>query len=438
MGTTLTGLTPATTYDALIKVGDNGPLSATAKYVGDGLGNDSVVALSTSSVGIGTTSPTQLLHVAGNVRITGALYDGNNAAGTSGQILSSTGTATDWVSKSDLGLVDGSGTANFVSKWSDTDTLTNSLIFDNGTNVGIGNTSPVAKLDVTGTLAVSGNAAFDTNVLFVDATNNRVGINTSTPSSNLSVVGSLGVSGASTFSSITTVNIGATAGNTFVVDKVGGANVAFQASGVYSGQIDCTATGDLQLSSASTYRVVVITSAGNVGIGTTSPASKLDVNGDIATSGDIILSGAKGIYFDNAASKYLDDYEEGTWTPTISFGRASVGVTYGAGRAGQYTKVGRQVTLTAFIVLTSKGSSTGGVHIGGLPFVIGNTTGYYSPPVLGAFNQISYTGTPQGFGEVGAQTIELVEASEAGVQSSIADTDFTDSSSFTVSFTYFV
>jgi hypothetical protein len=63
MGTSLTGLTPATTYDALIKVGDNGPLSATAKYLSDGLGNDSALALSTDKVGIGTTTPTGKLTI---------------------------------------------------------------------------------------------------------------------------------------------------------------------------------------------------------------------------------------------------------------------------------------------------------------------------------------------------------------------------------------
>jgi hypothetical protein len=50
MGTTLTGTTPANTYDSLIKVTDNGPISGTAKYLSDGLGNDSVLALSTDLV----------------------------------------------------------------------------------------------------------------------------------------------------------------------------------------------------------------------------------------------------------------------------------------------------------------------------------------------------------------------------------------------------
>ena len=62
MGTTLTGTTPQDTYDSLIKVTDNGPLSGTAKYLSDGLGNDSVLALSTTALGIGTTSLSGKFH----------------------------------------------------------------------------------------------------------------------------------------------------------------------------------------------------------------------------------------------------------------------------------------------------------------------------------------------------------------------------------------
>jgi hypothetical protein len=50
-----------------------------------------------SNVGIGTSTPTQKLHVTGNARVTGAYYDSNNSPGTSGQVLSSTATGTDWI-----------------------------------------------------------------------------------------------------------------------------------------------------------------------------------------------------------------------------------------------------------------------------------------------------------------------------------------------------
>jgi hypothetical protein len=65
MGTTLNGTTPQNTYPSLIKVGDNGSLSGTAKVLSDGEGNDSVLALSTTAVGIGTNAPFSLLTVAG-------------------------------------------------------------------------------------------------------------------------------------------------------------------------------------------------------------------------------------------------------------------------------------------------------------------------------------------------------------------------------------
>jgi hypothetical protein len=67
----------------------------------------------------------------------------------------------------------------------------------------------------------------------------------------------------------------------------------------------------------------------------------------------------------------LDDYEEGTWTPTISFGGASVGVTY-ASQSGTYTKIGRQVTLNFDVRLSSKGSSAGTWEIGNFPFSAGS------------------------------------------------------------------
>ncbi len=70
----------------------------------------------------------------------------------------------------------------------------------------------------------------------------------------------------------------------------------------------------------------------------------------------------------------LDDYEEGTWTPTLTFGGGSAGQTYSV-RTGSYTKIGRTVYASGRIILTNKGSSTGSANITGLPFtsISGNT-----------------------------------------------------------------
>lgn len=66
----------------------------------------------------------------------------------------------DYYDITDLALkesgIDGSGTTNFVTKWIDAGTIGDSLMFDNGTSVGIGTTSPDSKLDVNGIISLGG------------------------------------------------------------------------------------------------------------------------------------------------------------------------------------------------------------------------------------------------------------------------------------------
>lgn len=63
----------------------------------------------------------------------------------------------------------------------------------------------------------------------------------------------------------------------------------------------------------------------------------------------------------------LEAYEEGTWTPALSFGGNAVGMTYAATPIGRYTRIGRTVFATGSLTLTAKGSSTGAATIAGLP-----------------------------------------------------------------------
>ena len=98
------------------------------------------------NVGIGTTSPTQKLHVAGNMRLTGALYDKDNSVGSAGQILTTNGSATYW-SAAGSGTISGSGTDNYIPRFNGASAVQNSSIYadDNG-NVGIGVTTPYLSL----------------------------------------------------------------------------------------------------------------------------------------------------------------------------------------------------------------------------------------------------------------------------------------------------
>jgi hypothetical protein len=120
----------------------------------------------------------------------------------------------------------------------------------------------------------------------------------------------------------------------------------------------------------------------------------------------------------------------------VSFGNASVGVTTSS-NTGSYTKIGRQVTATGYLVLTSKGSSTGFARITGLPFTIAVAASNYSAPTLYLENT-SFANAFQGFGVNGTTLIALYETTEAGTVTVIDDTNFSNSSAIIISFTYFV
>ena len=65
----------------------------------------------------------------------------------------------------------------------------------------------------------------------------------------------------------------------------------------------------------------------------------------------------------------LDDYEEGTWTPTLTAGSGSV-ASYST-QSGSYTKIGNVVCARFRLDILDKGSLSGSLAIGGLPFTVG-------------------------------------------------------------------
>lgn len=107
-------------------------------------------------------------------------------------------------------------------------------------------------------------------------------------------------------------------------------------------------------------------------------------SGNVTLSdGNLIVSNGKGIDFSatpgTGTSELFSDYEEGTWTPTVTPATGAF-TTVTAGTC-TYTKIGRIVTVNARFTLTDSGTGAGAMTINGLPFTIAS-----------AYNQNTFAG----------------------------------------------
>jgi hypothetical protein len=276
------------------------------------------------NIGIGTTSPYQTLSVSGSMALTGAFFDRNASAGTSGYVLQTTGTGVEWVATSSLGFGTGSGMVSagttgqvpFYAADGTTLTATSSLFISTSGNIGVGSTSPYAKFSITNSsnsqpsFLVEDAVSPDATPFVIDS-NGRVGIGSSTPSAEL-VISSTNPS--------------------FLVDDtdVGGSQIEFVASGattyIRSGESASDAAARFRVVRTGTTNTNVLNFDvyadttyvnGVLGIGTTTPLSELHVH-DTADS-LITISGGdsnrRGIDFNllsgtNAWSLGMDANED--------------------------------------------------------------------------------------------------------------------------------
>lgn len=212
---------------------------------------------------------------------------------------------------------------------------------------------------------------------------------TVTNSGNVTVGGTLGVTGAVTASNGLTVDDdGATP---LIVDRAtnDGTIIDVQKDGTSVGSIKSEAGSGVSLSNpqSNSYIALLANNQSN-GIfyedGTSkrfTPYSSRDNDIDLGYATgrwkDLYLSGGAYLGGTGAANK-LDDYEEGNFTPNLSFataGNSSVG--YSA-RTGKYVKVGKIVTFQLEMRMNGVTQGTGSGHpiVGGFPFNFYNSGGY--------------------------------------------------------------
>jgi len=253
---------------------DNGLLSA-GDRITVGTGGTVITTTGIGSVGIGTTNPTQELHLQGDLRLTGTIYDSNNQPGDTGNLLVKT--VTDgilWVTPNSVNSGAGGtiGQIQFHNTAGLVDGADNFYFDYINSRVGIGSTQPTQLLDVLGVSTFSGGvfiddlsvSGFSTFTEIIDA------------NSGLDVFGhteldSVNVSGLSTFVSNVDMNAGLDVDGQTDLDVL---NVSETAS--------FTATTDNTLGNVNTGAVQLDGGAGiakNLTVGQTIQATNLNITG---------------------------------------------------------------------------------------------------------------------------------------------------------------
>lgn len=178
-----------------------------------------------------------------------------------------------------------------------------------------------------------------------------------------------------------------------------------------------------------------IDSAGNLILNTATTGATIQAAG---TSQGLKLPATPG----NTDPNTLDCYADGgtansggvTWTPTLTFGGATTGVTYQT-QVGRYTRVGNMVFATCYFVLTSKGTATGNVKITGLP-TSSNTTSLFTGATVGYFANITSTGQVMGYMSPNDTGIILNQTTAVGANTALTDANFANNSAIIVTIAY--
>lgn len=128
-------------------------------------------------------------------------------------------------------------------------------------------------------------------------------------------------------------------------------------------------------------------------------------------------------------------YETGTWTPSITFGGGSTAITYTT-QEGLYTRVGNTVWVSAYVLLSAKGSDTGTALINGLPFTASNTAASSQSFTVGnAANAANLTSAITAYATDNGTTINLVDWGATG-SAVLDDTNFAATTALSISGTY--
>ena len=321
------------TTDALKIDGATGDISfyedtgTTAKFFWDA---------SAERLGIGTSSPTHALTVEYNETTT-AQFQNTNTSGTA--IDSAKVTISSTSRDSSLSITANSSRASFIDFGDEVSVTRGRILYDHPTDSLIISTSAAERMRIDS----SGNLLVGTTTIRPDSGTGNAGI-------QLDPNGVLRAGRA---------------GDCMVLNRqsTDGAIVYFRKDGVDVGSIG-TEGNDLAIGNDDAGIQFVNGNEHFRPFNMTSNASTdalMNIGSSTKRFKDLYLSG--GVYLGGTGSaNYLDDYEEGTWSPTLSQGSASYAST------PRYIKVGNLVTVWAYLDSFTNRTSTDAIQITNLPF----------------------------------------------------------------------
>ena len=290
-----------------------------------GTGGTVITTLNSGFVGIGTTNPKRELHLIGNFRLNGTIYDTNNNSGSQGQLLLKGTSGLVWSNQSaisagaggDVGQIQFHNSAGVLGG-------SDNIYYDpQNERIGIGTDSPSQLLDVVGistfdgevfikTLTVEANAGFNFNV---DITNNldvdgnteldalnvdghteldTLNVSVATTTSKLNVTGhsnfnTLEVSGISTFNGLLDINAGFEANTLRLEDLTDNRVVIVGVNGEVEDDPNFTFDGNL-LNVGAGLSVSGTTTLNDLNVTGVATVSNLDFSGGLSLS-SLVVSG---------------------------------------------------------------------------------------------------------------------------------------------------
>lgn len=141
---------------------------------------DGAVSAGTLSTGLSIVSGALTLTETGDisaVTVTAPILGGGTSGSVNIAADTTSATLTALVNQRQLSTkISGSGTDNYIPRFNGTTAIENSNMYDDGTNIGIGTTSPTAKLSVAGALKVTGSTSGNTRIWGYDHTDGTMGI----------------------------------------------------------------------------------------------------------------------------------------------------------------------------------------------------------------------------------------------------------------------